>query len=218
MASTGSTPETLDPWDAITTTTSSRRRGKSRPVQGRKARIAGLAVAAAVLVSGIGTGATWVCLEVARHDAGNALQKAVSAAQPLVDLAPKMVTALRNDAPLEQPIITDVVMARNGIAVYDPGANGSGETFVKYAEAESAASTSLAQLVDKAHSHPKLAASQDFTALVQQLDGLTPGIDQANTDYNAAAHRYNSFRDSFPGNLIAPLLGHGEAFGYLDGP
>lgn len=219
MASTSSTPDILDPWDAITGTTPGKQKRPRTPRAPNSKTAAVAAAAALLLASGITTGATWVCLEVARHDAGLALEKSVSTVQPQVDLAPKLVTAIRNDAPLEKAIINDAVLARNGIAVYDPGTDGSGETFDKYADAEAATATSLAHLVAKANQdHPKLVASADFKALVQQLNDLTPNIDEANTAYNQAAHRYNSFRESFPGNLVAPLIGHGKPFGYLAGP
>lgn len=214
-----STPETIDPWEAITTPATAGNPKRLRLPQARSTKLALAAAAALLVASGITTGATWVCLEVARHDAGVALQKSVAAVQPQVDLAPKLITALRNDAPLEKGIINDAVLARNGIAVYDPGTDGSSQTFDKYAEAESAVSSSLAHLVAKVNQdHPKLVASADFTALVQQLKDQTPAIDEANSAYNKAAHRYNSYRESFPGNLVAPLIGHGEPFGYLEGP
>lgn len=219
MASNSSTPDILDPWDAITDPAASVKPKRVRIPQARNSRTIALAAAAALLLaSGITTGATWVCLEVGRHDAGSALQKAVSASQPQVDLAPKLVTALRNDPPLEQDAINEVVQARNALAVHDPGSDGSSRTFARYADADLAISTSLEHLLARAQEHPTLAASSDFAALVQQLNDMVPGIDGANSAYNQAAHRYNSFRESFPGNLIAPLIGHGEPFGYLDGP
>lgn len=217
MTLTDSKTEPLDPWDAITAPEKRRFLPSRLGLQGAKRPQAVMAAAAAVLLaSGISTGATWLCLEVARHDAGSALQTAVTTAQPQVDLAPKMVTALRNDPPLEQDTVDEVVLARNALAVHDPGADGSSGTFSQYADADLAISTSLEHLVARAQEHPALVASPDFTALVHQLNDMTPVIDAANADYNEAAQRYNSFRESFPGNLLAPLLGHGEPFGYLE--
>lgn len=213
MESTGTKPAPLDPWDAITTPRK-RLLGPWLPKPGRT-RTAVLAAGTALLAAALTTGITGLVLESARSDAADALQKAVTAAQPRTDLSVQLTQVLLTDAPLERNTIDRVISARNKVTVNSPGKDGSGQTFDRYAGAEADLAGSLTELVKVAQTHPKLKTAATFTDLVKQLDGATPAISDADAAYNAAAGRYNGIRDTFPGNIVAPLLGHGTPWGTL---
>lgn len=208
MAMTETKPEAQqDPWEAIT---AGRRRPFTRGMPKGRARIAVLGGGAALLAAALTTGITGLVLDDARTDASNALQKAVTAAQPRTDLSVQLTQVLRGDAPLEQAAIDRVIAARNKVLVNDPGQDGGSRGFSRYVTAEADLGSSLEALVKVARTHPKLKDAAPFTDLTKQLDAATPGIAEATTAYNDASARYNGIRESFPGSVVAPMLGHGE--------
>lgn len=213
MALTDAKPAALDPWDAISTP--SRRKHLPRLPKPGPGRTAALAVAGVLLAAGLTAWFTGMELAGARSDAGDALEKAVAAAQPRTDLSVQLTQVLLTDAPLERGAIDQVISARNKVMVNNPGTDGSGRNFSRYAGAEADLAASLDHLVKVAQTHPKLKTAAAFTDLVKQLDAAAPGITEATSAYNAAAGRYNDVRDVFPANVLAPLLGHEAPFGAL---
>ncbi|HEX9226476.1 MAG TPA: LemA family protein [Arthrobacter sp.] len=214
MASTDTKPapaDVQDPWEAMTRTR------KKRPTR-KQGRITAAALAGALLVCGATTGITAVSLHGARTEAGQALSKAVEAYTPRQDIAPVLVGHVNLDPPLERDAMDAVLRDMNKAAVNNPGSDGTGKTFTRYAAAQASLTGSLRTLIETAAKHPGLEASKDFTAARTTLEGAGPGITEAAAAYNDAAGRYNSTRESFPGNMLAPLLGHGKPWGTFTVP
>ncbi|MET1086890.1 MAG: LemA family protein [Arthrobacter sp.] len=205
MASTDTKPapdDLQDPWEAMTR--ARKKRTARRPVQ-----VAAAALAAVLLACGVTTAITAVSLQSAKNEAEHALVKAVEAFKPRQETAPILVSFLYNDPPLEMDVIKAVLRDTNRASANDPGSVGAGKTFTKYATAQSSLTSSLDSLTTTASKHPGLVANKDFTAAAKKLADITPAIADAQTAYNEAAARYNNSRESFPGSVLAPILGHG---------
>jgi LemA protein len=214
MASTDTKPapaDIQDPWEAMTRTR------KKRPTR-KQGRVTAAVLAGALMVCGATAGITAISLQSARNEAGQALSKAVEAYTPRLDIAPVLVSHVNLDPPLERDAMDAVLRDMNKAAVNSPGTDGAGKTFTRYAAAQASLTGSLRTLIDTAAKHPGLEASKDFTAARATLEGTGPGITETVAGYNDAAGRYNSARDSFPGNVLAPLLGHGKPWGTFTVP
>ena len=214
MASTDTKPapaDVQDPWEAMTRT---RKKRSAR----RHAKIAAAALTGALLACGATAGITAAALHGARNEAGQALSRAVEAYTPRQEIAHVLVGLVNLDPPLERDAMDAVLRDMHRASVNNPGTDGTGKTFTRYAAAQASLTGSLRTLIDTAAKHPGLEASKDFTAARTTLEGTGPGITEAAAAYNDAAGRYNSARDSFPGNVLAPLLGHGKPWGNLTVP
>jgi hypothetical protein len=179
----------------------------------RPARIAVAALAGSLLVCGATTGITAASLQVARNEAGQALSNAVQVYTPREGYATVLAGHVHQDPPLERDALDGVIRDMNKASVNHPGTDGSGKTFARYAAAQASLTGSLRNLIEVAAKHPGLEANEEFTALRTAVEEADPGITEAVSAYNDAAGRYNSARESFPGNVLAPLLGHEKPWG-----
>ena len=115
------------------------------------------------------------------------------------DLIPNLVNTVKGYAAHEQAALDSVTAARAQLA----GATTVGEK----AEADSALTAALNNLLVIVENYPDLKASANFTQLADELAGTENRIAVARRDYNAAVESYNAAIRKFPGNLVAGLFG-----------
>ncbi|MEQ1650717.1 MAG: LemA family protein, partial [Hyphomicrobiaceae bacterium] len=94
----------------------------------------------------------------------------------------------------ERGTLEEVMRARNA-ATASPSAG-----------AEAALGGALGRLMAVAEAYPDLKASQNFTALQDELSDLENKIAAARRFLNSATNEYNTTREQFPANIVASMF------------
>lgn len=115
------------------------------------------------------------------------------------DLIPNLVETVKGIAKQEQTVFTAIADARTHYA----GAKTVSEKVAAANEVES----SLARLMVIVENYPELKSSQNFLALQSQIEGTENRISVERGRFNDLVKGYNARIKSFPGNLVAGVLG-----------
>ncbi|NOU08309.1 MAG: LemA family protein [Hyphomicrobiaceae bacterium] len=110
------------------------------------------------------------------------------------DLIPSLVETVKGYASHERGTLEEVMRARNA-ATASPSAG-----------AEAALGGALGRLMAVAEAYPDLKASQNFTALQDELSDLENKIAAARRFLNSATNEYNTTREQFPANIVASMF------------
>ncbi len=116
------------------------------------------------------------------------------------DLVPSLVEVVRAYASHERKLFEDIAEKRTL-------AETAGEDPVRRAEAEEALSRPVKQLLALAEAYPDLKASGNFAGLQTELVETENQIEMARRFYNGAVRELNTTVQSFPANLVAPMIG-----------
>lgn len=122
--------------------------------------------------------------------------------QRRADLIPNLVNTVKGYMKYEEKVLTEVTAARAQVA----GAKSPEEM----AAADTALSGALGRLIAVAENYPELKADAHFTELMREISGSENRIAVARKDYNDAIRNYNVTIGTFPGNIVAGLLGYTE--------
>ena len=125
------------------------------------------------------------------------------------DLVPNLVSTVKGAANFEQDTLTQVVEARakatqTTVNLDDPSSVDS------FSQAQGELSGALSRLLVSVEAYPELKATQNFSDLQNQLEGIENRISVARKDYSASARDYNALRGRFPAVIIANLFGFKE--------
>ncbi|MHC0552182.1 LemA family protein [Salinicoccus sp. CNSTN-B1] len=118
------------------------------------------------------------------------------------DLIPNLVSTVQGYASHEEEIFTDIADARSKLS-------GS-ENVEEMAEANNDMTSALSRLLAISENYPDLKADSQFTGLRDELAGAENRIAVARKDYNEAVQEYNKNTRTFPGNMVAGILGFNE--------
>jgi len=117
------------------------------------------------------------------------------------DLIPNLIETVKGYAAHERGVFDEVTRARtNAIAA---GAEPPAER----ATAETALSGALKSLFAVAEAYPQLQAVQEFKDLSSNLTATEDTLQYARRYYNAQVRDYNTAIATFPGLVLAPLMG-----------
>ena len=117
------------------------------------------------------------------------------------DLIPNLIETVKGYAAHERGVFDEVTRARtNAIAA---GAEPPAER----ATAENALSGALKSLFAVAEAYPQLQAVQEFKDLSSNLTATEDTLQYARRYYNAQVRDYNTAIATFPGLVLAPLMG-----------
>src|SRR5438128_12696116 len=117
------------------------------------------------------------------------------------DLIPNLIETVKGYAAHERGVFNEVTKARA-----DAIAAGA-EPPAERATAETALSGALKSLFAVAEAYPQLQAVQEFKDLSSNLTATEDTLEYARRYYNAQVRDYNTAIATFPGLVLAPLMG-----------
>ena len=124
------------------------------------------------------------------------------------DLVGQLVETVKGVANFEQKTLTDVINARSKATSINVNANDlSPEKVAEFQKAQEELKGSLSRLLIVAEQYPQLKATESFMKLQGQLEGIENDVKTSRNAFNEAVNTYNVKVRSFPGNLIAGMLG-----------
>lgn len=126
------------------------------------------------------------------------------------DLIPNLVETAKAYIKHERETLEAVISARNealaGLKAF--GAQGGAAAMQQLAGAEGALAQALGQLKVVMEAYPELKANQNMMQLSEALTSTENKVSFARQGYNDAVTSYNTYRQSFPHNLVAARFGH----------
>jgi LemA protein len=128
--------------------------------------------------------------------------------QNRADLVGNLVNTVKGAANFEQKTLTDVVEARAKATSIKLDANNlTPENMAQYQAAQSQLSGSLSRLLATVEAYPELKATQNFTQLQGQLEGIENNIKNSRKIFNEEINSYNTKVRSFPMNILGGMFG-----------
>ena len=122
--------------------------------------------------------------------------------QRRADLIPNLVNTVKGYMQYEERVLTEVTAARARVM----GAASPKEMAAADQELEGA----LGRLLAVAENYPTLKSDAHFTELMREIAGSENRIAVARRDYNEAIRSYNVTVGTFPGNIVANMMGYGS--------
>ncbi|KAF0192665.1 MAG: LemA family protein [Gammaproteobacteria bacterium] len=129
------------------------------------------------------------------------------------DLIPNLVETAKGYMKHERGTLEAVIAARNsalsslGAAAADPANAGAMKSLIG---AEGALTNALGRLSVVMEDYPDLKASQNMQQVSEELTSTENKVAFARQAFNDAVMAFNTFRQSFPPNMLANMFGFGE--------
>jgi LemA protein len=124
------------------------------------------------------------------------------------DLVGNLVNTVKGAANFEQKTLTDVVEARaKATSVNINAENLTPEKVAEFQAAQGQLSGALSRLLATVEAYPTLKATENFTKLQGQLEGIENNIKNSRKTFNDEINVYNTKVRSFPMNILGGLFG-----------
>ncbi len=131
------------------------------------------------------------------------------------DLVGNLVNTVKGAANFEQKTLTDVIEARSKATSVNINAdNLTPEKIAEFQAAQGQLSGSLSRLLATVEAYPTLKATENFTKLQGQLEGIENGIKNSRKIFNDEINLYNTKVRSFPMNILGGLFGFKQKEGF----
>jgi LemA protein len=131
------------------------------------------------------------------------------------DLVGNLVNTVKGAANFEQKTLTDVVNARaKATGVNINADNLTPEKIAEFQAAQGELSGSLSRLLVSVEAYPQLRATENFTKLQGQLEGIENGIKNSRKVFNDEINVYNTKVRSFPMNILGGMFGFSAKEGF----
>jgi LemA protein len=135
------------------------------------------------------------------------------------DLVGQLVATVKGAADFEQTTLTQVVEARaKATSVNINADNLTPEKIAEYQAAQGQLSGALSRLLATVEAYPTLRATENFTKLQNQLEGIEGDIKNSRKIYNEEVNLYNTKVRSFPMNIMAGIFGFAAKTGFTADP
>ncbi|MEO6539137.1 MAG: LemA family protein [Ferruginibacter sp.] len=124
------------------------------------------------------------------------------------DLVGNLVNTVKGAANFEQNTLTAVVEARaKATSVNINADNLTPEKVAEFQAAQGQLSGALSRLLATVEAYPTLRATENFTKLQGQLEGIENNIKNSRKVFNDEINTYNTKVRSFPMNILGGLFG-----------
>jgi LemA protein len=124
------------------------------------------------------------------------------------DLVGNLVNTVKGAANFEQKTLTDVIEARaKATSVNINAENLTPEKIAEFQAAQGQLSGSLSRLLATVEAYPTLKATENFTKLQGQLEGIENNIKNSRKLFNEEINIYNTKVRSFPMNILGGIFG-----------
>jgi LemA protein len=131
------------------------------------------------------------------------------------DLVGNLVNTVKGAADFEQKTLTDVINARaKATSVNINADNLSPEKVAEFQQAQGELSGALSRLLVSVEQYPTLRATENFTKLQGQLEGIENGIKNSRKVFNDEINTYNTKVRSFPMNILGGMFGFKSKEGF----
>jgi LemA protein len=135
--------------------------------------------------------------------------------QNRADLVDNLVSTVKGAADFEQQTLTAVVEARaKATSVNINADNLTPEKIAEFQAAQGQLTGALSRLLATVEAYPTLKATENFTKLQGQLEGIENNIKTARKTFNEAVNVYNTKVSSFPKNILSGLFGFSPIEGF----
>lgn len=128
--------------------------------------------------------------------------------QNRADLVGNLVNTVKGAANFEQKTLTDVIEARSkATSVKIDAANLTPEKMAEFQAAQGQLTGALSRLLATVEAYPTLKATENFTQLQNQLEGIENNIKNSRKKFNDEINIYNTKVRSFPMNILGSMFG-----------
>ena len=128
--------------------------------------------------------------------------------QNRADLVDNLVATVKGAANFEQSTLTAVVEARaKATSVNIDADNLTPEKVAQFQAAQGQLSGALSRLLATVEAYPTLRATENFTRLQGQLEGIENNIKNSRKVFNDEINLYNTKVRSFPMNILGGIFG-----------
>lgn len=130
--------------------------------------------------------------------------------QRRLDLVPLLVDAVQTYTDHERETLTELTRARTATMQVRGAIGGAPQTAdqLKAIEAsQGELASAVARLFAVVENYPALKANSNFLALQDQMEGTENRVAMERRHYNEFSRRYNTRLQSFPGNIVADMMG-----------
>ena len=127
------------------------------------------------------------------------------------DLIPNLVETAKAYLAHEKDTLENVIAARNSAksALSNATSNiGDGANMQQLQNAEQSLTSALGKLNVVVEDYPELKANENMMQLTEELTSTENKVGFARQAYNDAVMQYNTYRQSFPQNILATAFGH----------
>ena len=131
------------------------------------------------------------------------------------DLVGNLVNTVKGAANFEKSTLTAVVEARaKATSVNINADNLTPEKMAEFQAAQGQLSGSLSRLLATIEAYPNLKATENFTQLQGQLEGIENNIKNSRRTFNDEINLYNTKVRSFPMNVLGGIFGFHQKTGF----
>jgi len=124
------------------------------------------------------------------------------------DLVGNLVNTVKGAANFEQKTLTDVIEARaKATSVNINAENLTPEKMAEFQAAQGQLTGALSRLMATVEAYPTLKATENFTKLQGQLEGIENNIKNSRKVFNDEVNLYNTKVRSFPMNILGGMFG-----------
>lgn len=125
--------------------------------------------------------------------------------QRRLELIPDLVSTVKAYTKHEEQVYADIAAARESLG--NSFNTGDPE---QISEANENLTIAVNSLLALAENYPELTAGEQYTSLMDQLEGSVNRISIAREEYNEKISEYNKTVRHFPGNILAGMFGFDE--------